>query len=167
MEQDENNIPQLIVMVGIPGVGKSTWIRNFLSNNREQYSVVSTDDIIEDFAQGEGKTYDDVFNKYIKRASNLIQENAKREFKNRNNVIWDQTNLSVKSRRKILQLFPDEYYKIAVAFEPVDMDEIWKRLEKRSMESGKTIPTHVIQSMIKNYAPPTKDEGFDKVIIKQ
>lgn len=170
--ENENvqNIPELIVMVGIPGSGKSTWIANFLGFSgtiRKEYTVISSDNIIEDFAKSEGKTYSDVFDKYIKQASNLVQLNAKNAFESRDNVIWDQTNLSVKSRRKILKLVPDEYYKIAVAFEPADMDEIWRRLENRSKETGKTIPPHVVNQMVRNYSPPTKNEGFDKVIIKR
>lgn len=153
--------PEIIVLVGLPGSGKSTWIKNTLAKSDLDYVVVSSDDEIERMAAADGKTYDDVFQKYIGRATGMMKQNFKDAVNNGRSIIWDQTNMSPKKRRGILQQVPSNYRKIAVAFE-VDDEELNRRLTKRA-ETGKTIPPHVIKSMAKSYVPPSKAEGFDEV----
>ena len=47
----------MYILVGPPGSGKSTWIEKEFQNG---CFVISSDHIIEDIAQGENKTYDEV-----------------------------------------------------------------------------------------------------------
>jgi len=51
------NSKKLLVLVGPPSVGKSTWIKNNVSNPY----IISRDDIVEDVAEEYGLTYDDLF----------------------------------------------------------------------------------------------------------
>ena len=75
------------------------------------------------------------------------------------NIIWDQTNLNIKSRNKKLQLL-DGYYKIAIVFAQPSNYELQRRLESRP---GKNIPFYIINSMIDSYEEPTLEEGFDEI----
>ncbi len=74
------------------------------------------------------------------------------------NIIWDQTNLTVKSRSKKLDMIPSSYKKICVDF-PIPSD--W---EKRLDRPGKVIPTNVRDRMKKMYDNPSLSEGFDEII---
>jgi heterogeneous nuclear ribonucleoprotein U-like protein 1 len=154
--------PEIIVMVGLPGSGKSTWRDNFLSD--KSYVIVSSDDEIEAMAAADGTDYNRGFQNYIGKATAISQQKFKEAVNTHKNIIWDQTNLNPKKRKGILQQVPKHYKKIAVVFE-VDPDELQSRLDKREKSTGKRIPSNVMQSMAKSYVKPSRAEGFDEVII--
>jgi predicted kinase len=77
------------------------------------------------------------------------------------NIVWDQTNTSVKARKQKLDMIPKSYRKVAVVFPTPGAVELGRRLAGRV---GKNIPDHVMRSMITNLQPPTAAEGFDEVI---
>lgn len=155
MEMEDQ--PELVVMVGMPGSGKSTIIRK----NYPNHTIVSSDDIIEKLAAEDGKSYDEVFKKYIGRASGEMKGVFRDAVKNDENIVWDQTNLSKKKRRGILNQIPKHYRTVAVVF---DIDER-ERQKRAAQREGKSIPPQIMQSMFKSYQAPTKDEGFDKIIV--
>jgi predicted kinase len=157
LNEESDRRPVLVVMIGLPGSGKSTFIRNNFSG----YTIVSSDDIIERRAQEEGKTYNEVFQKYIGMASGQMKQEFRQAVENNEDIVWDQTNLTKKKRRGILNQIPDHYYKVAVSVDP--SDEV--RYSRAAGREGKTIPDHVIQSMEKSYQAPSKDEGFDKIVV--
>mgnify|MGYP003652285438 CR=1 FL=1 len=154
----------LIVLIGLPGSGKSTWRDDFLSKTDKEFVIISSDDEIESLCKAEGLTYTDGFDKFVGRATMIIKQKFKEAVNTGKNVIWDQTNMSVKKRRGILQKVPEGYRCEAVSFE-VTLEELNSRLTKREAETGKHIPPFVIKSMANSYVPPTKSEGFDKVTI--
>jgi predicted kinase len=156
VKETEQEQPELVVMVGLPGSGKSTIIRQRYAN----HTIVSSDDIIEKAAAEAGKTYNDVFKDNIGRATMGMKIAFKEAVKNNENIVWDQTNLSKKKRRGILQQIPDHYRVVAVVF--ILPERV--RSERAAQRTGKSIPDHVMKSMTKSYNPVTKDEGFDKII---
>jgi len=149
--------PYIIVLCGLPGSGKSTFRSMFRSDGVH----LSTDDLVEEVAKWEGTTYDQVWEREIKRVTQVVNDNFRIALKNRQSVVWDQTNLTSKKRRKILSQVPKDYYKVAI-FIQVHEDLRQKRLTERP---GKVIPAHVDKSMQESLELPTKDEGFDEVLI--
>ena len=101
------------MLIGVPGAGKSTWIANQLWVNDCVY--ISSDQLIEEEAQRQGKTYNDVFKDYVNTAISLMLEQAVSAREAGKNIIWDQTSVNVKSRKKKFQMLPD-YEHIAVVF---------------------------------------------------
>jgi predicted kinase len=146
------------MMIGVPGSGKSTWIRK----NNSNAVIISTDDIVEQTAAASGKTYNEVFKDNIKFATQLANERAQAAFTADQDVIWDQTNLNIKSRCAKLATVPDHYEKIAVFFPTPDKEELAKRLASRP---GKNIPQNIMMGMIASLVQPTTDEGFDDIIV--
>lgn len=157
------------MMCGLPGVGKSTWIWQLESQLRNDHYplsdtdvvVISTDDIIEGLGTGYGMTYNELFdNVTYSFAEKIMYKIAKHYIDKKTKfVIWDQTNLTVKSRKRKLDMIPSEYEKICVYFEiPADHQE---RLDGRK---DKFIPPHVIDSMKKTLEIPTESEGFNEVV---
>ena len=57
IDEQEINKRKIVVLVGPPSVGKSTWI---ISNFPNAY-IINRDDIVEEIAKGYGWTYDDMF----------------------------------------------------------------------------------------------------------
>ena len=112
-------------------------------------------------AKENGTSYNDEFAKHVKDANDYAQTMATKAFKAGANLIWDQTNLNLKTRAPKLAMVPSNYTKIAVYFRTPPPEVHRKRLDGRV---GKTIPDNIMQSMIKALQPPTKDEGYDKVL---
>lgn len=155
--------PKLYVLIGLPGSGKSTWTSNFLKQNASlEFTIVSSDEIIERYAIERGKTYSEVFPDVSGFAITEMSSIADDAFKNKRNIIWDQTNMSAKKRKSILQRAAG-YIKIAVDFDISDK-ELQRRLDTRAEKTGKIIPKQIVDSMAKSYDAPTKAEGFDEII---
>ena len=147
----------LYMLIGIPGSGKSTWIEN--QSWAKSCVHLSSDKFIEEYAESVGKTYNEVFDEYIKTATQQLNKQAITVNVAETDAIWDQTNMSVKSRASKLKLFPC-YKKIAVVFRVPDPDELARRLASRP---GKHISDKVIEDMIKNFQMPTLEEGFTEI----
>ena len=154
---------EYILMVGPPGAGKSTWINDFLKENDKEWVIISSDNIIMELAEAEGLSYSEGFNQFAKKAMVEMNLRLKNAIKNGDNIIHDQTNMSVKSRAKKLSQAKG-YTKKAIVFELMD-EELHRRLNKRKNEDGKTIPDHIIKNMLANYTRPSKTEGFTHVHI--
>lgn len=151
---------KIFMLIGIPGSGKSTWLKNQdidLSNT----AILSTDNHIDTYANSIGKTHDSVYREYIKTAEKLIKQDAANAVADNKDVYWDQTNTSVKVRRKKLNRFKD-YYKVAVYFTVPSDNELKIRLQSRP---GKTISHRTMQMMTSILEIPTLEEGFDEIII--
>lgn len=161
--QDVKAGPEIIVMIGLPGSGKSTWRDNMLANSPDSYVVISSDDELESMADHEGISYSEAHKKYIGKSTAISKQKFREAINKGKNIIWDQTNLSPKKRKGILNQVPASYKKTAIAFE-VTSEELKQRLAKREQETGKHIPPHVMKNMARAYRPPTKEEGFDNVI---
>lgn len=148
---------KVYVLVGVPGAGKSTWVENQLWAKDCVY--VSSDKLIEEEAERQGKTYNDVFKDYINEAIALMLDQVIAARDEGKDIIWDQTSVSVKSRKKKFQMLPD-YEHIAVVFDTPDRAELEKRLASRP---GKSIPWEIVDSMISNFEMPSEEEGFKEV----
>jgi predicted kinase len=149
--------PVVYVLVGVPGAGKSTWIKNQTWASDCVY--VSTDMFVELEAERQGKTYNDVFKDYMPTAVDLMVEQVVAAREAGKDIIWDQTSVNVKSRKKKFVMLPD-YEHIAVVFNTPDMKELTKRLASRP---GKHIPQEVVSSMIRTFELPTEKEGYKEV----
>jgi predicted kinase len=149
-------MPICYIMVGLPGVGKSTYIQNNIQNT----TVHSSDQIIEDYAKSMNLTYDDVFKNYIDEATKIFRQNVQDSIKNNESFIIDRTNLTKKSRRAILSPLPKHYIKKAIVIEVNDVTHT-KYLGNRKT---KTIPQSVIDNFKNIFEMPTVGEGFDEII---
>lgn len=154
-----NFVPKFEMLVGPPGSGKSTYCKD-----KKGFIIISSDDIFEEMAAKKGLTYSEAFKK-------LDYTHAVKKMKQRLNIavlakkdiIWDQTNMTAKSRADKLKKIPDTYHKTAVNF-IIDTPTLKQRLKHRGETTGKIIPAYVFARMCNSYVAPSKDEGFDKIV---
>jgi hypothetical protein len=149
-------MPKFYMLIGVPASGKSTW-RQAHAGHAE---IISTDDIIDHRAASQGLTYNDVFKDTIKDATELANRHAYKAFLLGKDVVWDQTNLTAKSRKPKLALVPEHYEKIAVVFLTPEDAEWQRRLASRP---GKSIPQNILMGMRDSLVFPDPEEGFDKI----
>jgi len=149
--------PVCYMLVGVPGSGKTTWVQK----EHPSLAYASTDKYIEQFAAESGHTYNYIFKASIKTATSRMFDDVSEFLDDQKDFIWDQTNLTKKSRAtKIALVAKKDYTIVAVVFEtPKNLQE---RLAQRP---GKNIPSYVLDSMIKSYEAPSLDEGFTKIMI--
>ena len=159
--------PTLTMLIGLPGTGKSTWIKNYKLNGS---LVLSTDDIIHELAlrEEDDRTYTDMFLCYIQEAERLFWNRLERAIlKKEDNIYIDRTNLSRKSRSRIFKTFDfldmrkeyTVYAKVFGLYLPIHQ---WlKRLESRK---DKQIPWDVLVRMAETFENPfDHNEGFDGI----
>ena len=147
------------MMIGLPGSGKSTY-RNELMQQNEIEHCVSTDDLIEKYAEDRNTTYNEVFKEAIGTASDKVDWLIEHYVRDNESFVWDQTNVNAKSRKGKLMKIPKYYKKVAIVVECENKDEHQKRLDSRE---GKTIPKHIMENMEKSFEYPTLEEGFDEI----
>lgn len=150
-------MPKCYQLVGVPGSGKSTWIKN--QDWAKDCAIVSTDMWVELEAERVGKTYSEIFDEYMPHAVKLMANHVELARDKGMDIIWDQTSTTEGARRRKFNMLPD-YEHIAVVFKTPEMDELKRRLASRP---GKNIPSHVMAQMIKNFSMPTTDEGFIEI----
>jgi predicted kinase len=147
---------KVYVLVGVPGSGKSTWVNN--QEWAKDCVYVSSDQHLDDYAASVGKTYNEVFKDYVTVAVNLMLDDVVAARDENRDIIWDQTSVSIKSRKKKFSMLPD-YEHIAVVFATPDPEEHARRLDR----PGKSIPAEIVQDMINKFEMPTEQEGFKEI----
>ena len=140
--------PLLIVMVGLPGSGKSSVARR-LANANKDIVIVSSDAIREEFY---GDVNDQSHNDEVFR---IVNKRLKEGLIAEKKVILDATNISKKKRKALLR---DLKYPKSMAIVMAVPEYICK---KRDEERDRHVGPDVINRMIKNWCPPHYSEGFD------
>ena len=159
----------LIVLIGLPNSGKSTK-RAELQEQIADLKVMSRDDLLEDFyirKIGNVDTYN-VMYRYLHEDKELLAEFSK-EFedslnkaaKECSNILIDMTQLSLSTRRKMINHFPKFTKKAIVIM--TDNDELYRRNSQRYEETKKFISSKVIENMMTSFTYPVHEEGFDSI----
>ena len=144
--------PDFLMLVGLPGSGKSTYIKKYFNQNLR---VHSSDAIREELSG-------DVNNQNInKQVFDLLHKRVKEDLKNGISCVYDATNISWKRRKAFLEsLNGINCWKvchfIATPYE-VCLD--------RNRQRERVVPDDVIKRMYLNFDIPWYNEGWDGIEI--
>lgn len=131
------------MMSGLPGTGKDTWIRQYLSD----IPMVSLDEIRR--AHKIAPTAPQGF------VANLAKEQAKEYLRRHQPFVWNATNLTTDTRRKLISLF--ESYKARVRIVYLETD--WQTQRQRNASRPDQVPVTVITSMLSKLTLPEVHEA--------
>lgn len=134
---------EVTLMSGLPGTGKDTWIRG----NLPDIPMVSLDNIRR--AHKIAPTAPQGF------VANLAKEQAKECLRRHQPFVWNATNITTDTRRKLISLF--ESYKSHVRIVYLETD--WQTQLARNASRPDQVPTPVIASMLTKLTPPEAHEA--------
>ncbi|KAI5010058.1 hypothetical protein ZWY2020_012195 [Hordeum vulgare] len=169
---DEQKECEVMMMVGLPASGKSTWAEKQVREHPEKRFVLLGTNLALDQMKVPGllrkNNYGERFDRLMDHATQIFNTLLDRAAKIPRNYILDQTNVYKSARIRKLRPFAN-YYKIAVVVFP-SPNELNSRAAKRSKEMGKDVPAEAVDQMTANFVLPlSKDmpgskEPFDEVI---
>lgn len=147
------NRPKLILLVGIPGSGKTTYAKKYTEEYINTIHL-SSDKIREELWGNEAIQGDN------NEVFSLMQSRAIEALNNGQSVIYDATNVTRKDRSYIIALCPK--------FTKIEAHIIWATIEtciKRDAVRERTVGKEVIDKMLKRFQAPYYDEGIDEIKI--
>lgn len=156
---------EVIMMVGLPGCGKTTWAEKYAKDYPEKKFYILGTNTIMDRMKVMGlmrkRNYHGRWDALIKQATDVLNKVFKiAERKNRNYIV-DQTNVYFNARRRKMNSFRG-FRRIAAVI--VNTNEVLKqRTEKREREEGKIVPESAVLEMKANFVLPQVGEVFDDV----
>jgi|APGre2960657505_1045072.scaffolds.fasta_scaffold01783_6 predicted kinase len=146
------------VMVGISGSGKSTFIKSFLNKNPNV--VVYSSDKLRAVL---GKSEED--QTVSGQVFSTIKYNLDRDLALGKDVMIDATSLNPKERRDYVTVGKKYGAKLTAYVLERDRETLIRNQQKRKSEGGREVPDFVIDRMISKYVRPSRDEGFDDIIL--
>lgn len=145
-------------LVGLPCAKKSTYAHQLI----QATAIISRDDLLTytypDMTYNKAYQYVhsdparlQIFNKAFDK---LITQRSREQ----KDLVVDLTNLSLKSRRSMMQRFPHAQFKCVVFLPPFS-----SVVQCNQTRPGKSISTDILINMSKSFVMPVKQEGFTDI----
>ena len=148
------NKPILWVMVGLSGSGKST-IAKKIADDNPNTAIISSDNIREELTGD----YED--QKHNEEVFKIFHDRIRKNLENKQNVIADATNLTIKSRRAILSKVNGlDIEKICVI-----IPKPFEKCKEDNLHREHPVPEEVLDKQIRRFQISFMEEGWDEICI--
>ncbi|VUZ45019.1 unnamed protein product, partial [Hymenolepis diminuta] len=147
---------EVIMMIGLPGSGKTYYAANLLKDHPEKYYNVLGTNLILDKMKVMGlsrkRNYSGRWDALINKATQCLNKIISIACKRKRNYILDQTNVYPSAQRRKMRPF-DGFQRKAIVIVPTD-EEFKRRIEQRTKEEGKEVPEKAVLEMKANFEIP-------------
>ena len=148
---------RLIVLVGLPGSGKSSYAEQFKAFDdaiSTGVTVIHSSDAIRKELFGDESSQED-----NARVFDLMRKRTAEDLRADKTVIYDATNITRKGRRSAIACAHPTH-------DTVECHIVWAEPEECVRRDGlrnRTVGPEVIDKMLRRWQSPWLDEGFDKI----
>ncbi len=139
----DDTFGEVILMSGLPGTGKNTWISEHFGN----YPMVSLDEIRKQMKISPKDDQNPVIN--------AARELAKEYLRSKKTFIWNATNLTPVIRGKQVSLFESYHASVRIVY----LETKWETQMERNQERKAEVPEHIIRKMLGNLVLPERFEA--------
>lgn len=143
VEWYDNTWGEVVLLAGLPGTGKDTWIQTYF----EEYPVVSLDTIRKQMHISPRKEQGAVIG--------AAREQAKEYLRKKRSFVWNATNLTPVIREKQVRLFEGYYAAVRIVF----LETGWEEGIRRNQQREREVPRQVIDGMLQNLVLPERGEA--------
>lgn len=151
--------PKVIILIGSPGCGKSTFAAKLLAAN-STYKLLSSDAMRAEFGSGEDdQSVTAVVFATLKRRLQAFLALGQ-------NIIIDATNINKKDRKFYIDTGHESGHQIIGYVFECSKETLLERNKTRGEAGGRNVPEWVIDKMLAKYQRPEKNEGFDELHFK-
>ncbi len=134
---------EVILMSGLPGTGKDTWI----TAHHPDLPVISLDEIRKEFGISPGDNQGAV--------ADVAKERAKEFLRKKQPFIWNATNFSPMVRKKQIDLFTAYHASVRLVY----LETTWEEQLRRNRSRPDAVPESVLCKMAENIIPPAAHEA--------
>lgn len=134
---------EVVLMSGLPGTGKDTWIKQHFPN----LPVVSLDDI-----RRANKISPTVEQGTV---ANLAREQAKNYLRQHLPFVWNATNITAQMRESLVCLFETYHAHVRIVY----LETNWQTLLERNSSREDIVPPSIIEDMMGKMALPEAYEA--------
>ena len=146
----------LYITVGLPGSGKSTYVKNFIKDKEIEY--LSSDSLRAVYGKSEeDQSVTSIVFGHIKRKVDEFLKDGK-------NVLVDATSVNRKERSDYIKTAKKYGARVVAIVFKMDRLGLIERNKKRGEQGGREVPTFVIDKMLAKFEEPSYDEGIDVII---
>ncbi|XP_041669517.1 heterogeneous nuclear ribonucleoprotein U-like protein 1 [Cheilinus undulatus] len=156
---------EILMMVGLPACGKTTWASKHAETNPEKkYNILGTNAIMDKMkvmGLRRQKNYAGRWDVLIQQATQCLNRLIEIAARKRRNYILDQTNVYGSARRRKMRPF-EGFQRKAIVICPTDED-FKERTLKQTNEQGKDVPDHAVLEMKANFTLPEACDFLEAV----
>ncbi len=134
---------EVVLMSGLPGTGKDTWIKD----NLPDLPVISLDEIRRTNKISPAAEQG--------RVGNLAREQAKEYLRRHQSFVWNATNITPQMRESLISLFETYHAHVRIVYLETD----WNTLLDRNHSRNDVVPQPVIEDMLGKLVLPEACES--------